>query len=306
MNQNPSALRHPRVRESASSPSGASGRSVVRRFPVTVFVTLTLSVWFAVSTLIALAAYDRIPGGDALRAVHDDLEQLASFLLVLIVLGSAVTVTARVDGRAGVRRLLSRALLWRVHPVWWFVAGLALPATTVALAVILGDEARVPSASVLGSEVAATVVGLLLINLWEETGWTGTMQLRLMERHSLFVAAALTSVPFSLVHMPLRVITGEASTPGEVLAQFVILTAFLLLFRTLLGSVARGSGSVLLVAVTHTLFNRSNNGDGIASDVLSGDQHASAALLATVLVAAVVVTGEAAVRRRGRRTSSGD
>ena len=47
--------------------------------------------------------------------------------------------------------------------------------------------------------------------------------------------------------------------------------------------------SLLLVGLTHTFFNRSNNSDGIAADILpGGDSRQLAALLATVVLTIVL------------------
>ena len=48
--------------------------------------------------------------------------------------------------------------------------------------------------------------------------------------------------------------------------------------------VDRARNSVLLVALTHTFVNRSNNDDGIAADMLSGDNRHTAALLAALIL----------------------
>jgi hypothetical protein len=54
--------------------------------------------------------------------------------------------------------------------------------------------------------------------------------------------------------------------------------------------VLRGAAnSVLLVAVTHVMFNRSANSDGIAADILSsGDNQQMAVLLATLVLTVVL------------------
>jgi hypothetical protein len=87
-----------------------------------------------------------------------------------------------------------------------------------------------------------------------------------------------------MVHMPLRVINGETTLNGLV-AAFVVLVLFSIVIRSMLGMMLSGSGSsVLLVAVMHTFFNRSNNTDGLASDILQGANRQNAALLAVLVV----------------------
>ena len=154
-------------------------------------------------------------------------------------------------------------------------------------------------------------VALLVANIWEEGTWLGFMQTRLERRHGFFAAAALTAVPFAAVHLPLRVINGSATTPAELISAFAILVVFCFFVRTLLGTVARGaSNSVLLAAVTHTMFNRSNNGGGLGDDLLAGPNRQLAALMAAVLLTVVLVVvnrrrAEQVLPPRARRPRAG-
>jgi membrane protease YdiL (CAAX protease family) len=97
--------------------------------------------------------------------------------------------------------------------VWWLVAVIALPTSTVILAVAFGDSTHIPIGGVIVREVLSITIALLLVNLWEETAWAGFLQSRLEHRHNFFVAAALTAIPFAAVHVPLRIINGQATTP---------------------------------------------------------------------------------------------
>jgi uncharacterized protein len=120
---------------------------------------------------------------------------------------------------------------------------------------------------------------------------------RLEHRHNFFVAAALTAVGFAAVHVPLRIINGEATTPRTVGLSLLV---FSFIFRALLGMVLRGAvNSILLAAITHTFFNRSNNIDGIAADILEGINRPIAALLAATLIAIVLGVG---LRRKLQRS----
>jgi membrane protease YdiL (CAAX protease family) len=155
-----------------------------------------------------------------------------------------------------------------------------------------------PSGGVIAQEILAITIALFLVNLWEETAWAGFLQSRLERRHNFFIAAALTAIPFAAVHLPLRIING-AKTPETVGIAFLTLLAFSFIFRALIGMVLRGAAnSILLAAATHTFFNRSNNIDGIAADLLEGSNRPVAALLAATLT--TVVLG-ICLRRKLRR-----
>lgn len=274
--------------------SSVARRSIIRH-PVAAFLLIALPAVMAVTSIPAMAAYDLIPGKHLPESVGLDLEEAASVLLVIVLFGTVLTVTRLVDGRDGVRILMRRMTRWQVPLRWWLVAVAGMPAGTIALAVLLGDDPHLPSPGTLLSEVVALLVAFTLANLGEEGTWTGFMQTRLERRHNFFLVALVTAVPFAIVHLPLRVITKEVTTTGDLLGSFVVLVVFGLFFRTFIGTVARGaSNSVLLAAVTHTFFNRSNNADGLAADVLSGPHQQSAATLTAVLLTVTV----AVVNRR--------
>jgi hypothetical protein len=61
------------------------------------------------------------------------------------------------------------------------------------------------------------------------------------------------------------------------------------LVRLLLGVVLRGTrDSILAVAVLHTVFNRSNNDEGVVAGLLEGQAHGLAGLLAVILLTTTV------------------
>jgi membrane protease YdiL (CAAX protease family) len=263
--------------------------SVARRFiarhPVATFLLIALPAVMAVMSIPVMAAYDVIPGKNLPQRVGLDLEEAASLFLVIVLISTVLTVTRLVDGRDGVRILLRRMTRWQVPLRWWLLAVAAMPVGTIGLAVVLGDEAHLPTVGTLASEVVALLVAFALANLGEEGTWTGFMQTRLERRHNFFLAASVTAVPFAIVHLPLRVISKEATTAGELLGSFLVLVVFCLFLRAFIGTVARGAAnSVLIAAVTHTFFNRSNNADGLAADVLAGPNQQSAAILTAVLL----------------------
>jgi len=92
------------------------------------------------------------------------------------------------------------------------------------------------------------------------------------------------------VHIPIRVVAREIESPAELLPQFAVLMVLCIIIRVLLGGVMRGAAnSILVVAATHTSFNRSNNVDGIAADLLVGQARTLAALAAAVVVATAIL-----------------
>jgi membrane protease YdiL (CAAX protease family) len=265
-------------------------RATVQRHPLAAFLLLALGSVYVLSVIPILMQYDVIPGKGFPSRLGLDMERFSAAGLTFLLFGSALLVTYLDGGRGAVRQLFRRVLRWRVGIGWWLVAFLALPLLTVAIAVLFGDAAVLPSGSVLGRELLGILVAWLLINLWEEAAWAGFLQTRLERRLNFFVAALLTGIPFAAIHMPLQVITGQVRSAVDFAVGFGLLMVLVTFVRALFGMVLRGAAnSLLLVGLTHAMFNRSNNSDGIAADMLpGGDSRQLAALLATILLAVVL------------------
>jgi membrane protease YdiL (CAAX protease family) len=216
-------------------------------------------------------------------------EIAASLLLVWGALVPAALIASSLEGgRVAVLALLRRATMWRIGAGWWALIFLALPATTVAVALLLGDTFRSPTFDSLAAEIGGFLLGLVLFNLAEEVSWAGFFQTRLERRHSLYRAALITALPFAGIHLPLAVISG-VTAPVALIVQFVFLMVLSVVVRLLVGLVLRGTAnSLLAVGVLHTVFNRCNNPTGIAAKLLNGNHRPTASLVAAVLLAVIL------------------
>ena len=272
-------------------------RRLAARRPLTMFLVLGFSLAYTLAFVWGLAYHGVIAGGGLADALHIAPEELAGGMLLLALLPAALLVTWAASGAAGVRALLRRCLRWRVNVGWWLTVLLGLPVLTVGLALLLGDTLRpVEAPSLIISQLGFLVVNLVVINLWEEAAWTGVFQTRLEERHNWAVAAAITAVPFAAIHLPLQFFLDEPVTPGSLVAAFGLYLLLGILVRPLFAVFRRGTGdSLLLVGLLHTVFNRTNNDNGLAATLLDGDARGL-----TMLIAVVVLTGVTAVVVRSR------
>jgi membrane protease YdiL (CAAX protease family) len=207
-------------------------------------------------------------------------------------LGSALLVTALVDGTAGVRRLLLRLLLWRFGIERWAVVVLAMPVLTLGVAAVTGTL-RTPvtgwGATAWAYLFATFVSGALAVNLAEETAWSGFVQTRLAGRHGLLKGALLTAPLFAAMHLPLQFTPGWTGPDVAIgTAALLVMTPF---FRYLMGDLlASTGGSLLATGIAHASFNAANELG------LVGNWQALPAL--AVLVAALAVTRRVTERRR--------
>jgi len=223
-----------------ATPTG-SVRTLVARHPVPSLIIIMLAVAFALLTPPTLAGWAPEP-----------------FLLATVVFAQlvpAVLVTAAADGRAGVRDLVRRIFRWRVHPAWYAVAFLALPAAALLVALAFGVQ---PGTPVLVAYLAQLAV-LPLVNLWEETAVMGVMQARLTASRGPVLAAVVTGLVFGLYHLPLQL----GQPVGDIALSMAVILVVAVLMRFVAGWLYAGTGgSILLVAGLHATFN-AVNGSGL-------------------------------------------
>lgn len=196
-------------------------------------------------------------------------------LLPLAMLGifgplvAAVTLTARAEGRAGVRRLFAPLLRWRVNPAW-YALGLFGPGLLLTgglwLMRLAGREGPVTYFPAVAGVVMAVVISVA-----EEVGWRGYAQPRLEQRYGFFGASGVVGVLWMLWHVPMFL---GAGVPLELLlVMLLFFTGGSLLFAF----IQRGTGgSLLLVVLAHVGAHLNNSHGPLPGDTLPLLVHAIA------------------------------
>jgi uncharacterized protein len=209
-------------------------------------------------------------------------------LTMFALLPSALFVTWAADGRPGIVSLFKRITRWRFGVGWWLAVLAGLPVLTVVSTLILGGSLEsVDPVGLFWDQLRLLLINFILVNLWEETAWAGVMQTRLERRHNIFAAAVLTALPFGFIHLPLAFLSEITIASVSIsLVAYILLGVFL---RPLVGVVLRGSRDSLLAAgLVHSVFNRTNNDNGIAAALLNGELYRLGILIAVVLLIAAL------------------
>jgi membrane protease YdiL (CAAX protease family) len=207
------------------------------------------------------------------------------WLVFVALLGSSLLVTWLADGRASVRKLLSRVVLWRFSAWRWAIILFAVPVLTVALAAASGtltSPARGWAAEIGWYLFNTLIFGALTLNLWEETAWAGFAQSRWMARHGLLVGSLITAVFFAAIHVPLQ-FEGDPSW-SRILAStgLVFLTA--LIARYLIGMhLLDTRGSILAAGVQHASWNAAQKLEAVQGGDWNWQMVTAVALLTLLL-----------------------
>lgn len=147
-------------------------------------------------------------------------------------IGSGFLLTATTSGKAGLRSLLSRFILWRVGVQWYGFAVFGIP-----VLFLLGILVAVPGAlasfhfSTLPSAfllyVSYLIVGLFISPLAEEPGWRGFALPRLQASYGPLRGSAILGLLWGGWHFPLFLIPGYNGAGTGFLGVSIPFVAFL-------------------------------------------------------------------------------
>lgn len=225
---------------------------------------------------------------------------VAPFLLIstAALAGVAFAVTAAADGRPGVRELRKRAFRFRVSLAWYAVALLALPLAALGFAIV--TQGTVPldvlaaDPNVVTSWATRVVIAVVLINFWEELGWTGFVLHRLQPRVGPLRATVLTTFAQGAFHLPLLFIVGGVSdvrlSPDQYPFILFALFVFPLGNRTVLTWLYNNTRySLPLAGLMHASWNLATGPEFLPTLFPGYDEiwaYAGFAVLAVALIAA--------------------
>jgi uncharacterized protein len=224
----------------------------VKRYPVSAYYTLV----FAISWGGMLMAV----GPSGFFSSKDNPVVLAQFAYLAALAGPSVAgivMTGMLYGRAGVHKLLSRLLRWRVGVRWYLVALLTAPLLTAAILFMFSrispafEPAIVTSEDKAGLLMSGIVLGLVVC-FFEELGWTGFVTPELRKRHGIFTTGIIMGLLWGAWHYPL--FSGSARSSGVIppaLCLAVLLFSFLPAYRVLMVWVYDRTNSLLVVMLMH-------------------------------------------------------
>jgi uncharacterized protein len=215
------------------------------------FFFLTYAVtWVCFITAVKIS-YGPVSIAPALALVRGFLLLLGTFAPSLVALG----ITARAEGRPGVRALLRRILQWQVSTRWYLFAIVYLPA--IKLSVALVHRVMTGAWPRFGTEPWYIIVVAIAISTpvqaGEEIGWRGYALPRLADRFGFARASLLLGLIWSCWHLPIFFLPG-ADKYGQSFPVWTLQVVALSVAITWL--YAHTNGSLLLTMLMHSAVNQ--------------------------------------------------
>jgi membrane protease YdiL (CAAX protease family) len=226
-------------------------KAFIKRHALLSYFTLA----FALSWGAVLIVVGGIPGPKTAS------EGLLPFALLAMFIGPSVAgllLTGLVDGRAGLRTLLSRLLTWRVGGRWYAVALLIAPLSVTAslFALTLRSPVFLPGILTTSDKASLLLFGIvagLATGFCEELGWTGFAVPRLQLRYGVFTSGLIVGILWGAWHFLVNVWGSATSSAGLSLALFLpaVLFSFLPAYRVLMVWVHDRTESLLVAMLMH-------------------------------------------------------
>ena len=241
---------------SAAVPSRSPLAQMLRRYPLAVFFTLAyVGSWIVWLPMVLASNTVLLPSSAVSPGLRFVLTLLAPFTGPTL---AAFVVTAGIEGKGGVRALLSRYLQWRFGWLWYVVALAGPPIVLMSSVAAVYGAGALPPLHEQGLEISVTFLITLIVNLFiggilgEEPGWRGFALPRLQARYGPLGGSIGLGVMWSLWHVPLVLIPSGVTWTGN-FGLFMILGVALTILHTWVHNGTRAS--LLSVMLLHATMN---------------------------------------------------
>lgn len=161
---------------------------------------------------------------------------------------AAFTLVARTAGLAGLKRFLSRALLWRCSAAWYAFLILGIPLIFIVGSAIRGNLFTEPFPFTSPPSLLAALLLAAIKGPMEEFGWRGLALPLLQRKFAPLWAGLILGVIWGLWHLPAFLLSGTQQSQWSFTAFFAGCLAISVIATALFN---RSRGSILLSAFFH-------------------------------------------------------
>lgn len=217
-----------------------------QRHPLLGYFGLTYVIsWGGIALVVGATGFDLVN----LRPLDTGL------IFVSMLLGPSVSglaMTARLEGRPGLRRLWSSLARWQVGARWYALALLIMP--VLFLAVLCSFAAFLDPAFTPRFQWPLFAIGLVA-GSFEEVGWTGFATPRLLARQQLFIGGLSLGLGWALWHALVDFRQNFNAMGFTWLLEFAVFyLAALTAYRLLMIWVYANTHSLLLAVLMHASY----------------------------------------------------
>ena len=197
-----------------------------------------------------------------------DLAEPVTWLYCVGILGpsvSAILLSVRQQGAAGLHRLVSQAVRWRFGMIWYLVALLVAPTVTLIDIGLRASGLSNPSAWFRFPVLLA--VGQIWVVLGEEYGWRGFALPRLQRSLGSLGGSLILGVIWAAWHLPMFFVPGSPQYTKSLVADFGSYVLTVMCWSILMAVLYNRTGGSLLPCM---LFHASLNISAFSIDVPEG------------------------------------
>lgn len=206
---------------------------------------------------------------------------------------ASFTVTAIIAGKAGVRQLLRRYVLWRVGLRWYLLVLVGVPLIQLAFSSVFLGIAPLTAFIQRWPLYFTTFLPQVLIigiatQIWEEGGWSGFAVPNLQQRFGAWRAMLIFGPLWALYHLPAFFVPGlifdHKVGAITMIVQMVLLIIVAVLTRIVMTWVFNNTkGSILIAILLHAALDASNSGSDYIKHLLSASQIGAYGLASALL-----------------------
>lgn len=208
-------------------------------------------------------------GGTIFLAAQGILPPSVALLSVLSASIAGIIMTLLEDGKAGLKLMIHRLLIWRAGFGYWLFAFLfslsAIILGTVFNTLFQGEPLSFESIRLTFEIVPLFIIFFVVAGLGQELGWTGFLTPRLQTRYNAFFSSVIRAVLAGLWHLPLLLYArlqhpsladfpydGWIAQKGFLVAMAALFLIFMLPWSIFFSWIFNNTkGCLLLVAVLH-------------------------------------------------------
>ena len=225
----------------------------IKQHPVLTFFALAFTIsWVGILLIVG--------GPEGIVGRGEEMNRL--FLLVFLANAAGppvagILLTAILEGRAGLRGLLSRMGRWRVGVRWYAVALLTTPVLATVVLSLLSLVSRDFVPGIVTTSDRATLLlfgamGGLLAGIFEEVGWTGFTVPRLLARYSVLATGLMLGGIHGVWHLGVEIWGSSESLGPFLLPHFFLFWVLgMMAYRVLMVWVYKHTESLLLAQLMH-------------------------------------------------------